>query len=129
VIRPALIAAATLAIGVAGGPVTAAAEAPKPSHAFSFGNAKLNKKAGTALLPVSVASPGLVTLAASPDVRGAGVYTPVKARVLLKVRPRGAAKRRLADRGTVGVRLTVTYAPDGGNAKTQSLVVTLRREG
>jgi hypothetical protein len=116
-----VIAAALVAAAAA----PAAAGVGGPSHAFSFANPKLDKKAGTATLPVSVASAGAVTLAQTKSVRGSTARAPGKARVLLAVRARGAAKRKLLDRGKVGLRLTVTYAPDGGTAKTQSLNVTL----
>ncbi len=116
-----LVSALALAVAA-----PASAPAGGASHAFSFVNPKLNKKKGTAVLPVNVSTAGLVSLAQTPEVRGSQARAPGKAQVRLAVRPRGAAKRRLAKKGTTGVRLTVTYTPDGGKAKTQSLTAILK---
>jgi hypothetical protein len=97
-----------------------AVEALKPSNAFSFGRLKRNTHKGTATLAVRVPGPGTLSLtgrgvrtqrfggaaAASKTASAAGI-------VKLLVRAKGAKKRKLNERGSVKIRVKVTYTPNG----------------
>lgn len=95
-----------------------------PSNVFSFGKLKLNKKNGTATLKVNV--PGAGTLTAvdakkkapkrikkvTATISAAGVAT-------LKLKPTGAGKKALKNKGKVKFKALVTFTPTGGTAATQ----------
>jgi hypothetical protein len=106
-----------------------------PSNRFTFGKARLNRKRGTARLAVRVPGPGVARLAGSKQVRPDRGRARRAGRVALRVRPRGAAKRRLAQAakrgGTASVRIRarVTYVPEGGSPNTQVRRVRLVRRG
>ncbi len=100
---------------------------PVASNRFGFGRAKLNKRRGTAWLPVTVPGPGTLVLShrgvvnqkQTPTAAGT-VYLPVKAK--------GHKKRLLATgRAKVKVKVAVTYAPTGGTANSKSKTLFLRR--
>jgi hypothetical protein len=107
-----------------------------PSNAFSFGKLKLNKKKGTAVLPVIVPGAGTLTLtgkglvkqrparpapttaALAKAVGGAGT-------VKLLVKTKGKAKRKLNRNGRLKVTLKVTFAPTGGVAASRTKTIKL----
>lgn len=92
------------------------------------GDARLNRRRGTARLPVLAPGAGAVTL------RGHGVRRTTRRadspRTLrLKLRPRGPATRRLRRHGRARVRVSVRYEPAIGEAAsaTASVALKLRR--
>ena len=94
------------------------------SNAFTIGRPILNRRKGTARLPVTLSGAG--TLIAT----GSGVFTkPVAgpATVTVPVRARGRKRRALNRRGAVTLRLTVTFVPRGGQASTQTVRLRLRK--
>ncbi len=95
-----------------------------PSNSFTIGKPKLNKKKGTAKLPVTVPGPGTVALAGKRIV---AVTKSAKAGGTLKlaVKAKGKAKRKLAKKGKAKVKLTVTFTPAGGTAATQKKTLKL----
>jgi hypothetical protein len=109
-----------------------------PSNAFKFGKLKRNKRRGTATLVVILPGPGTLTLRGKGVVgRQPGDKAQSKAskavgaagRVRLLIRSEGRAKRRLARRGRVKVKLKVTYTPTGGAANTKTKSVKLVKRG
>jgi Ca2+-binding RTX toxin-like protein len=100
-----------------------------PSNDFSFGKAKKNKRKGTAILTVSVPGAGDLELAKSEKVKGDDERATAEGSVKLKLKPKGTAKRRLADRGKAKVKAEVTYAPDGGDPATKSKRIKLAKRG
>jgi hypothetical protein len=99
---------------------------PLVGNRFSFGKPLLNRRRGTALLPITVTGPGTLTLS------GQGVVgqkkAPTAARtVKLLIKAKGETKALLAT-GKVKVNAKVTYAPTGGTAtsKTKALVLKER---
>jgi hypothetical protein len=98
-----------------------------PSNAFAFGRVRLDRKKGTARLPVVVPGAGSVAIA------GRGVARPRPARatrrstVLLSVRATGNTRRKLNRTGAVNLRVAVTYTPTGGTASSKSITVKLRK--
>jgi hypothetical protein len=97
-----------------------------PSNRFMFGKVKLNKKKGTAKVPVIVPGPGTLTLT------GKGVVKETKkpkaaATVKLLAKSKGKQKKKLNKAGKVKVKITVTYTPNGGTAASQSKGLVLKK--
>jgi WD40 repeat protein len=108
-----------------------------PENRLTFGKVIHNRRQGTARLAVRVPSGGELTLHRTKNVRrfvhvhlaaGAG-------RVVLRVRPRGGAKRRLARAGQtqrrvrVGVRARLTFKRWVGEPLTKARRIRLVRVG
>lgn len=115
----------------------------EPSNRFSFGRLKRNSGNGTAKLAVEVPGPGKLVLAgkgikgkrrgasaaASKTVAGAGA-------VKLRIRAKGAKRRKLRATGKARVKARVTFTPDGtatgdvvGDPKTKVKRVKLVKKG
>jgi hypothetical protein len=104
--------------------VKAAAGRSAPDNSFTIGKATLNKKSGTASLPVTLPGPGTVI------VSGAGVSSKSAAgpaTLSFKISARGAKKRILAQRGAIRLKLSVAYIPIGGERNAKSTFVRLRK--
>jgi hypothetical protein len=97
------------------------------SNDFSLGKAKLNRRKGTAKLPVSVPGAGNVELAGSRKVKAAATRANAQGGVALKITPKGSAKAKLAKAGRVKVKAEVTFSPVNGDAKTLTKRVALKR--
>jgi hypothetical protein len=95
-----------------------------PSNAISFGKLKLNKRTGTATLPVGVPDAGTLTLA------GKGVKKVVRSSkgattLSLPIKASGPAKKALAKNGKTKLKLTLKFAPSGGTAGQTTKAVKL----
>ncbi len=100
---------------------------------FSFGKLKRNTSRGTATLTVNVPGAGELT------VGGRGVAqqrssrqarAPARAvgppwQVSVTIKPRGKAKKRLAKRGKLTLKATITFTPTGGSANSETKRVKL----
>ncbi len=116
--------------------ISIATPVPPPSNVFTFGKLKLNKKKGTGKLEVNVPGSGTLT---AVDVRSLGtkktasaskraparikkaklqVKTAGKAKLNLK--PTGAGKKTLREKGKLAFKAQVTFTPTGGTAASQS---------
>ena len=105
---------------------------PKPI--FAVGKTKLDKKKGTATIPVDVPGPGTLALSGK-DIAS---QRPLRARhdkpvsgagtVKLTVKAKGKAKKKLKKKGKVKVKVTITFAPTGGEAASQVKSVKLRKK-
>jgi hypothetical protein len=97
-----------------------------PSNSFKFGKVKRDKKRGTAKLQVDVPNPGdlgLVGKGVEKDDR-----TIIDPRTVnLIVEAKGKKERKLKRNGKVKVKLDVTFAPKGGDPRTRSKKLTLRK--
>ncbi|HYG97057.1 MAG TPA: hypothetical protein VD741_08100 [Solirubrobacterales bacterium] len=107
------------------------AQPPAPSNAFSFGKLKLNKKNGTATLKVNVPGAGTLTAVdakrkAPKRIRNAAATTTAAGVATLTLKPTGAAKKTLKEKGKLKLKALVTFAPAGGTAATQERVLTLK---
>ena len=91
----------------------------------SFGKVKLNKKKGTATLPVSVPGAGKVALKQTSTVTGATKTANAAGTVKLTVKARGKAKKALKKKGKLNVRASVTFTPTGGQPITETTKVKL----
>jgi hypothetical protein len=114
-----------------GGPPAGTASPPPnvsvPSNAFAFGKVRLDRKKGTARLPVAVPGAGTVGLAGRGVARVRPARTTGRSTVLLPVKATASARRKLNRTGAVKLRVTVTYAPTGGTARSKSITVKLRK--
>jgi hypothetical protein len=101
-----------------------------PLNSFSLGKVKRNKRKGTATLTVKVPNPGELALSGK-GVKPAGAVAaktvPAAGKVKLLIRARGKRKRRLNETGTVTVRPKLTYTPTGGDRRTRSRKLTLKK--
>ncbi|MFL5872799.1 MAG: hypothetical protein ACJ75T_04885 [Solirubrobacterales bacterium] len=96
---------------------------------IGLGGAKLNKAKGTATLSVKI--PGAGTLTAS----GKGIAKSQKKAKNLKkpktlkltIKPKGKAKKLLAEEGTAKVSVKVTFKPSSGVAVTKTKRITLKQ--
>lgn len=98
---------------------------------FRFGKTKRNKRKGTAKITVRVPGPGEVELAGNKKLKSQAKRASSAGNVTLQVRPKGKAKRKLKRKargprlGKLKVRAAVTYTPDGGRPKTETIRVKL----
>jgi hypothetical protein len=101
-----------------------------PSNAFVLGKPVLNKKKGTAKLPVTVPGPGTLTIA---DVKK--TKKRVKAKTLaataagtlnLPVKPTSPARKTLKKKGRLKVKVAVTFTPTGGLVASVTRKLTLK---
>jgi virginiamycin B lyase len=97
----------------------------KASNEFSVGNAKKNKRRGTAKLTVNVPGPGGLQLANSKKVKGATTRAEAAGTLELLVKLKGKARKRLDEKGKMRVAVGVTFTPDGGDPAAQSANVKL----
>jgi hypothetical protein len=122
-------------------PTTTTPPAPPapPSNVFTKGKVTLNKKTGAATLAVSVPGTGTlmaadvhskVALASFARSKGKPKAKPVYVKsttvdstgagtVNVPIRPTAAAKKVLNEKGTLAVRVNLTFAPTGGTAAAQ----------
>jgi hypothetical protein len=108
-----------------------------PSNRFRFGRLRLNKKNGTATLPIKLPDPGILTLRGRGIVptrlagfRGARVSRGVSgsSSVKLHIKPKGRWRRQLDRTGRVEVRAMVTFTPTGGIPNTKSKRIGLKKK-
>ena len=99
------------------------------ANAFSLGKPKLNKRRGTARLPVSVTGPGQLFL------KGKGVATQKSTRrgagtAYLRVKPKGGTIGRLNSTGAAKVKVKVTFTPSFGAPESRRAKIMLsQRQG
>jgi hypothetical protein len=101
-----------------------------PVNTVTAGKPKLNKKKGTAQVPVTVADSGQVTLSgkgvksasASKSKAVAGPGT-----VKLTVRPKGKTKKKLNSTGKATVKVKITFTPTGGTPNTTTKKIKLKK--
>jgi hypothetical protein len=117
----------TLSGTASGGAVTAAAARLQVVKAtLRFGRTKLNRKTGTALLPVTVPGAGILTLKGE-GVRSLQRRPPAPRSLRIPIKARGRAKGRLASTGTVRVLAQLKYKPVPGVPVTASKAIVLRQ--
>jgi hypothetical protein len=105
---------------------------PPPTNTFNFGKPKLNKKNGTAKLPVTVPGAGTLTLS------GKGLKPITKAKVgrkavgpgttKLLVKAVGKAAKKLKINGKLRVAPKITFTPTGGTPKIETKRLKLIRK-
>jgi subtilisin-like proprotein convertase family protein len=101
-----------------------------PVNTLTTGKPKLNKKKGTAQVPVTVADAGQLTLggkgiktaAATKAVAVAGPGT-----VKLTVKPKGKTRGKLNSTGKAKVKAKITFTPNGGAPNVQTKKIKLKK--
>jgi hypothetical protein len=101
-----------------------------PVNTATTGKPKLNKKKGTARIPVTVADAGQLVLSgkgvktasASKAVAVGGAGT-----VNLTVRPKGKTAKTLNSTGKAKVKVKITFTPNGGSPSVTTKKLTLKR--
>jgi subtilisin-like proprotein convertase family protein len=101
-----------------------------PVNTVKAGKPKLNKKNGTAQLPVTVGDAGQLTL------RGKGVKSASASKAVavtgpstkkLTVKAKGKTLRSLNSTGSAKVKVTVTFTPTGGTPKSVKKKIKLKK--
>jgi hypothetical protein len=93
---------------------------------IKLGKAKVNRRNGTATLPVKVSEAGVLR-ARGAKVRATGASAAKAGTVVLHLAPTGAAWAILRRRGVLRTAVTVSFAPRGGGARsTESKKLVLR---
>jgi hypothetical protein len=106
----------------------AVSEAVTPrDNNFKLGKAKLNKKRGTAKLPITVPGAGKLQLSGK-GVKKANKTADKKGTYKLKVRPSKKTAKKLKKAGKAKVKVKVSYTPTGGQSKTKSKKIKLVRK-
>ncbi len=94
---------------------------------FSVGKLKKTNNKGIAKLTVEVPAPGGIALAQTKKLKGVEMRAEAAGDVQLPIKPRGKAKKKLAEKGKVKVGVEVTYTPDGGEPEEQIATLRLKR--
>jgi hypothetical protein len=97
-----------------------------PTSTFTIGKPTRNRRKGTARIAVSVPNPGGLSLSGK-GVKPATMTIGPPATVSLAVRAKGKKRRKLNQTGKVKVPVSITYIPAGGDSRTQSAKVKLRK--
>jgi hypothetical protein len=103
-----------------------------PSNSFSFGATRRNKKKGTATLNLNLPNPGDLT-GSGNGVTAASAGSAVISKAVgagaaqLLIKAKGNKKRTLNATGKVKLNVAVTYTPTGGDPRTQSVRVKLKK--
>lgn len=113
----------------AGGSASGGGGSPDPGkpfvdNAFRISDVSFNRRRGTATLAVVVPGPGEVRLRGAVPRRR---QTAGPAQVLLRVVPKAGKRRLLSKRGALRLRVTVAFAPTGGEASSKTLRLRLRK--
>jgi len=98
-----------------------------PRTGFTLGKLALNKKKGTATLPVSVEESGSVSIKGK-GIKGVSAKPPAPGQVKLKVKAVGKTLKKLKKKGKVKITLTVTFTPSGGGPASKQAKGTLRKK-
>jgi subtilisin-like proprotein convertase family protein len=101
-----------------------------PFNTTTVGAPTLNKKKGTAQVPVTVADAGQLTLSGkgvktasakeSKAVAGPGTVT-------LTVKPKGKTASKLNSTGSAKVKVKITFTPNGGTSSVKTLKIKLKK--
>jgi len=105
----------------------------EPSNTFTLGKVRRNRRKGTATLTATVPNAGELALSgkgvkrAGADGALAAKIVPAAGKVKLLIRARGKKRRKLNETGKVTVKPKFTYTPTGGDPRTKSRKLTLRK--
>ena len=102
---------------------------------FKIGRVRLNRRKGTARLPVTVAGPGAITLTGkgvltrriSPGFQARGEAAAAGSTTTLLIKVKGKRRKKLSRTGRVKVSVKVTYTPTGGTPGAQAKRIKLKK--
>ncbi len=92
------------------------------------GKPQLNKKKGTAKLPVTVAGPGELTLSESGGIKAQSAAFEISGKTKLNIVPTGKTARKLKKKGKLELEAELTFTPEAGPASKVSKSVKLKRK-
>lgn len=101
-----------------------------PINTLTAGKPKLNKKKGTARVPVTVGDAGQLTLSGKGVKTAAASKAVAVARpgtVNLTVKPKGKTRSKLNSTGKAKVKVTITFTPTGGTPNVQTKKIKLKK--
>ncbi len=107
--------------------------AVSPSNAFDFLRARRNQRKGIAVLPVRVPNAGLLVLRGKGLKKSSAATATISRTVAapgvfkLRVRAKGSKRQALERNGTVKVRAKITYTPSGGDSRTRTRKLKLKK--
>jgi subtilisin-like proprotein convertase family protein len=96
-----------------------------PVNTVKAGKAKLNKKKGTAQIPVTVGDAGRLKVSGK-GVKGKAKNTAGPGTVKLTVGAKGSARQTLNSTGHVTVKAKITFTPNGGASSTVKKKIKLK---
>jgi len=101
-----------------------------PSNAVMLGKPALNKKKGTAKLPVTVPGAGTLTIAdvkkSKKRIKAKTLTATAAGTLKLPVKPTKSARKTLENKGKLKLKVAVTFTPTGGLAATVTKKLTLK---
>lgn len=101
-----------------------------PSNVVVLGKPALNKKKGTAKLPVTVPGPGTLTIAdvkkTKKRIKAKTLTATAAGTLKLPVKPTKSARGTLEEKGKLKLKVAVTFTPTGGFAATVKRKLTLK---
>jgi subtilisin-like proprotein convertase family protein len=97
-----------------------------PVNTVTAGKPKLNKKKGTAQVPVTVGDAGRLTLSGK-GVKGKSVTVAGPGSANLSVKPKGKTSRKLSSSGKATAKVKITFTPTGGTANTVTKKLKLKK--
>lgn len=101
-----------------------------PSNLVSLGKPILNKKKGTAKLPVTVPGAGTLTIAdvkqTKKRIKTKTLTATAAGTLNLPVKPTKSARKILAEKGKLKIKVAVTFTPTGGFPATVTRKLTLK---
>jgi hypothetical protein len=103
-----------------------------PTNSFSLGSIIRNKKKGTATITINdIPNPGELT-GSGKGVKVASTAvtskTVTSGEAKLTIKAKGKKKRKLNETGKVKVKPKITYTPTGGDPRSQSVKVKLKKK-
>ncbi|HET8955438.1 MAG TPA: hypothetical protein VFN18_07260 [Solirubrobacterales bacterium] len=114
----------------AAGTDSVAIQSTPPSNVATLGKPVLNKKKGTAKLPVTVPGAGTLTIAdvkkTKKRIKAKTLTATAAGTLKLPVKPTKSAQKTLANKGKLKIKVAVTFTPTGGIAATQTRKLTLK---
>jgi hypothetical protein len=97
-----------------------------PNNVITVGKVKPNKANGTAKLSVAVPGAGVLTVTAK-GIKGVTSTPGAAGPVVVKIKPKGKTLKQLKAHGKAKVKVTITYTPTGGTARSVTEKVKLVR--
>lgn len=107
-----------------------AIQSTPPSNLVSLGKPKINKKKGTATLPVTVPGAGKLKIAdvkkSKKRIKAKTLTATAAGTLKLPVKPTKSARKTLTNKGKLKIKVAVTFTPTGGLAATTTRKLTLK---
>jgi hypothetical protein len=101
-----------------------------PSNVVVLGKPALNKKNGTAKLPVTIPGPGTLKIAdvkkSKKRIKTKTLTATAAGTLKLPVKPTSSARTTLVEKGKLKIKVAVTFTPSGGSAATVKRKLTLK---